>query len=170
MEILRKQKKNFKKKQMKSATEEEKGGLQELWRNLKARHSAQRREESAKKRSQKKKNQKRFYKIPFQFARQLFQQPRSDSLSVQKEQLEAHLRKTYSDPNSEIPLSEPAGLVRPAAPGEGFNSKPPNFKEINAVVQKARAKSAPDPNGVPYLLYKTCSNVLKWLHKILLGA
>ena len=58
----------------------------------------------------------------------------------------------------------------PAALGEEFNSKPPSLKEINAVVQKARAKSAPGPNGVPYLLYKICPNVLKRLHKILRGA
>ena len=57
-----------------------------------------------------------------------------------------------------------------AAPGEEFNSKSPSLKEINSVVQKARAKSAPGPNGVPYLLYKTCPNVLKRLHKILRGA
>ena len=170
METLRKQKKNLR-KQMKSATEEEKNGLQELWRGLKARHSALSRAESARKRrSQKKKNQERFYKDPFQFARQLFQQPRSGSLSVQKEQLEAHLRNTYSDPNREIPLSEPAGLVWPAAPRGEFNSKPPSLKEINSIVQKARAKSAPGPNGVPYLLYKRCPNVLKRLHKILRGA
>ncbi|KAK3757186.1 hypothetical protein RRG08_063162 [Elysia crispata] len=62
------------------------------------------------------------------------------------------------------------GLVWPAAPGEEFNSKSPSLKEINAVVQKARAKSAPGPNGVPYLLYKRCPNVLKLLHKILRGA
>ena len=170
METLRKQKKNLR-KQMKSATEEEKNGLQELWRGVKTRHSALSRAESAKKRrSQKKKNQERFYKDPFQFARQLLQQPRSGSLSVKKDQLEAHLRKTYSDPNREIALSEPAGLGWPAAPGEEFNCKPPSLKEINAVVQKARAKSAPGPNGVPYLLYKRCPNVLKRLHKILRGA
>ena len=43
------------------------------------------------------------------------------------------------------------------------------LKEINAVVQKARAKSAPSPNGVPYLLCKRCPNVLKRSHKILRG-
>ena len=132
---------------MKSATEEEKSGLQGLWRGLKARHSALSRAESARKRrSQKKKNQERFYKDPFQFARQLFQQPRSGSLSGKKEQLETHLRKTYSDLNREIPLSEPAGLVWPAAPVEEFHTKPPNLKKINALVQKARAKSAPGLN------------------------
>ena len=127
-------------------------------------------ESARKRRSQKKKNQERFYKDPFQFARQLFQQPRSGFLSVQKEQLETHLRKTYSDPNREIPLGEPADLVWPAGPREEFKSKPPSLKEINAVVQKARAKSAPGSNGVPYLLYKSCPNVLKQIHKILRGA
>ena len=48
--------------------------------------------------------------------------------------------------------------------------QPPRLKEINAVVQKARAKSAPGPNGVPYLLHKRCPNVLKRLYKILRGA
>ena len=96
---------------MKSATEGEKSGLQELRRGLKARYSALSRAESAwKRQSQKKKNEEGFYKDPFQFARQLFQQPRSLSLSVQKKQLETHLRKTYSDPNRKIALSKPAGL------------------------------------------------------------
>ena len=42
--------------------------------------------------------------------------------------------------------------------------------EIRAVVQKARAKSAPGSYGVPYLLYKRCPNVLRRLQKILRGA
>ncbi|RUS69816.1 hypothetical protein EGW08_022421 [Elysia chlorotica] len=110
METLRTQKKNLR-KQMKVASAEEKHGLQELWRGLKTRHSALSRAESArKKQSQMKKNQKRFFKDPFQFARQLFQQTRSGSISEQKEQLlETHIRKTYSDPDREIPLSENAG-------------------------------------------------------------
>ena len=70
----------------------------------------------------------RFYKDPFQFARKLFQQPRYDSLEIQEEQLDIHLRKTYSDPNREIPLSEPASLVCSAASGEEFDRKPPSLK------------------------------------------
>ena len=125
---------------------------------LKARHSALSRAESTRKRTRN------------ASTRQLFQQPRSGSLSVQKEQLETHLRKTHSNPNREIPLSEPAGLVWPAAPGEELNSKPPSLKENQCSSVKARAKSAPGPNGVPYLLYKRCPNVLKRLHKIFRGS
>ncbi|GFN76502.1 polyprotein [Plakobranchus ocellatus] len=62
------------------------------------------------------------------------------------------------------------GLVWPAAPGIKFDSKPPSLQEVIAVVNKARDKSAPGPNGVPYLLYKRCPNVLKKLHKFLRSA
>ncbi|GFO40433.1 polyprotein [Plakobranchus ocellatus] len=78
-----------------------------------------------------------------------------------------HLKKTYSDPTHEIPLEETTGLVWPAVPGIKFDSKTPSLQKVIAVVNKARAKSAPGPNGVPYLLYKRCPNVLKNLHKIL---
>ncbi|GFR85033.1 reverse transcriptase [Elysia marginata] len=170
MNKLRKQKRNLK-KQILVANSEEKKGLQEIWQHLKARHSALSRAESArKKHSQKRKNQERFLRDPFQFARQLFQQPKSGTLAVSREDLEAHLKKSYSDTNQELPLEEAAGLIWPAAPGIKFNNKPPNLQEVVAVVNKARAKSAPGPNGVPYLLYKRCPNVLKRLHKILRSA
>ncbi|GFN98811.1 polyprotein [Plakobranchus ocellatus] len=113
------------------------------------------------------KNQERFIRDPFQFARQLFQQPKS---GTEREELETHLKKTYSDPTREIPLEETTGLVWPATPGIKFDSKPPSLQEVIAVANKARAKSAPGPDRVPYLLYKRCPNVLKKLHKILRSA
>ncbi|GFN92758.1 reverse transcriptase [Plakobranchus ocellatus] len=170
MDTLRKQKKKLK-KQIRAASSEETNGLLVIWRQLKARHLALRRAESArKKRSQKRKNQERFIRDPFQFARQLFQQPKSGTLTVEREELETHLKKTYSDPTREIPLEETTGHVWPAAPGIKFDNKPPSLQEVIAVVNKARAKSAPGPNGVPYLLYKRYPNVLKKLYKILRSA
>ncbi|GFO23739.1 reverse transcriptase [Plakobranchus ocellatus] len=170
MDTLRKRKRKLK-KQIRAASSEETNGLLVIWCQLKARHTALSRAESArKKRSQKRKNQERFIRDPFQFARQLFQQPKSGTVTVEREELETHLKKTYSDPTREIPLEETTGLVWPAAPGIKFDSKPPSLQEVMAVVSKARAKSAPGPNGVPYLLYKRCPNVLKKLHKILRSA
>ncbi|GFO32151.1 reverse transcriptase [Plakobranchus ocellatus] len=139
VDTLRKQKRKLK-KQIKAASSEETNGLLVIWRQLKARHSALSRVESArKKRSQKRKNQKRFIRDPFQFARQLFQQPKSGTLIVDREELETHLKKSYSDPTREIPLEETTGLVWPAAPGIKFDSKPPSLQEVIAVVNKARA-------------------------------
>ncbi|GFO47902.1 reverse transcriptase [Plakobranchus ocellatus] len=138
---------------------------------LKARHSALSTPESArKKRSQKRKNQERFIRDQFQFARQLFQQPKSGTLTVDREDLETHLKKTYPDPTCEIPLEETKGFVWPVAPGIKFDSKPPSLQEVIVVVNKAGAKSSLGPNGVFYLLYKICPNVLKKLQKILQSA
>ncbi|GFO20051.1 reverse transcriptase [Plakobranchus ocellatus] len=73
MDTLRKQKRKLK-KQIKSESIEETNGLLVIWRQLKTRHSALSRAESARKKcSQKRKNQERFIRDPFQFARQLFQ-------------------------------------------------------------------------------------------------
>ncbi|GFO39305.1 reverse transcriptase [Plakobranchus ocellatus] len=38
------------------------------------------------------------------------------------------------------------------------------FQFARQLFQQSKAKSAPGPNGVPYLLYKRCPNVLKKLH------
>ena len=167
METLRKRKKNLK-RQMKTATEEQKDGLKSIWRDLQARHTALSRAESArKKRSLKKKKQEQFFQDPFGFARKLFEQPKSGSLVVEKNELESHLRKTYSDTDRLTPLSDIDG---PSQPGEEFNCDPPSLTEVTTVVHKARAKSAPGPNGVPYLLYKRYPKVLGWLHKMLKSA
>ncbi|GFN79758.1 polyprotein [Plakobranchus ocellatus] len=97
----------------------------------------------------------------------MFQQPRSGVLTEQKEELETHLRKTYSDPEREKTLEDIEGLVWPSASGVKFNNKPPTLHEVNSLVKKARRKSSHWPNGVPDLLYKKCPNVLRWLHKML---
>ena len=162
MEAPRTLEKNLK-KQIKTATEEEKRGLHELWRGLKARHSALSRAETARKRRSHKKRTRN--------ASSKTHTSSHDNSSSNQDQVPCqHKKKTYSDSDREIPLSESAGLVWPATPGEKFNNNPPKLDEIRAVVQKARAKSAPGPNGVPYLLYKICPNILRRLHKILLGA
>ncbi|GFN85989.1 reverse transcriptase [Plakobranchus ocellatus] len=137
MDTLRKQKRKLK-KQIRAASSEETNGLLVIWRQLKARHSALSRAESArKKRSQKRKNQERFIRDPFQFARQLLQQRKSGTLTVDREELETHLKKTYSDPTREIPLEETTGRVWPAAPGIKFDSKPPSLPEVIAVVKQS---------------------------------
>ena len=63
-----------------------------------------------------------------------------------------------------------SGLDEPIEPEKELNSKPPTLSEIAKVVQKGRSKSAPGPNGIPYLLYKKCPEVLKWLHKLIRSA
>ena len=169
METIRIQKKNLR-KQMKTAPDAEQQGLKDLWQDLKVKHSALSKAEAMrKKKSKRKKTQDRFFKGPFQFARTLFEQPKSGTLTVERDVLEEHLTKTYSKPEDPTPLNIP-GLVRPKGPTKPFNDKQPTLEEIKKVVKKARAKSAPGPNGIPYLLYKRCPKVLAWLHRMLKSA
>lgn len=169
MEDIRIQKKNLR-KQMKTVSDTEREGLRELWQDLKTKHSALSKAEAArKKKSKRKKTHDRFFKDPFQFARALFEQPKSGILTVEKDVLEQHLKDTYSQPSNATPLNIP-GLVKPGRPTTPFKDNPPTLEEMRKVVTKARAKSAPGPNGIPYLLYKKCPKVLAWLHKMLRSA
>ena len=44
-----------------------------------------------------------------------------------------------------------------------FNDDPPLYREFAKKLRKTRSKSAPGPNGVPYLVYKRCPGVAKLL-------
>ena len=170
IEALRRQKKEAR-KQWKLAGSEAKEGLKAIWVLLKKRHSDLCKGERALRR---KKEQQRcrqeFFKGPFEFARKLFEQPRSGVLEVPRNELEQHLRSTYSDPLRLQDLSDMEGTTMATAPRTPFDCRPPSLKEIGQIVRKARNKSAPGPNGIPYLVYKKCPGVLKKLHGLLVNA
>ena len=154
MESIRREKRKLKKR-MKTASEFEKQGLLELWKDLKAKHNALSKVESARRRkSKKKKTQDRFFKDPFDFARKLFEQPKSGTLTVGKETLEQHLRETYSDSQRKAPL-EIQDLLRPALPEKLFNNKPRTLDKVKKVVGKARAKSTPGLTEYPIYCTRT---------------
>lgn len=170
MDNIRSKKRSLKKR-MKNAPETEKAGLQKLWEELRTRHSALSRAESLRKRKRnKRKTQDRFFQDPYQFARKLFEQPKSGILTVDKDELEQHLRSTYSGREHNAPLTEIHSLIWPPNPEKEFNKKPPTLDEVQNVVRKGRTKSAPGPNGIPYLLYKKCPKVLQWLHELIRSA
>ena len=52
-------------------------------------------------------------------------------------------------------------------PASMFSLAPPSLEEVRRVIGKARNRSAPGPNGVPYLLYKRCPKVLYLLHSLI---
>lgn len=167
---IRKQK-NHVRKQFRQAVGVEKDGLRQIWQHLKTQHNALcKAERLCRKKRQTRKARESFFREPFKFAKELFEQPRSGTLTISKESLEEHLRKSYSDTKKDAPLGDIAGLVWPSQPGVKFNVSPPTIQEVNQVVQKARCKSAPGPNGIPYALYKRCPEVLKRLHRLLKSA
>ena len=84
-----------------------------------------------------------------------------------KEELDAHVRQTYSDPNRDEPLSDMRGLKRPTALGVSYQLGPIREKEVDEFVRKARTKSAPGGDGVPYKLFKYCDKLRHTLFEML---
>ena len=165
MQDLRNKKRNLKKQIHLASSEDEKEGLLKIWQDLKEKHNALSRAENLRKRrAKRRKEQERFFQEPFKYARSLFDQPKSGVLKTEQDTLEKYLRETYSDPNRHIPLEHNSNLFWPAVPNVKFDLKPPKREELRRIVNKSRNKSTPGPNGIPFLVYKKCPEVLKWLH------
>ncbi|XP_035665189.1 uncharacterized protein LOC118408481 [Branchiostoma floridae] len=97
----------------------------------------------------------------------LLEEKKGGTLSVEKEDPEAHLRETYSDPERSKPLSSPGYVPRPPEPSIPMDISQPKWSELSAAVRRARAAAAPGPNGVPYRVYKMCPKTLYLLWKLM---
>ncbi|CAK6963971.1 hypothetical protein F2P79_011962 [Scomber scombrus] len=144
-------------KPWRKASEEEREGLKPLWEEVKKSLASLRRAERIRKcRRWKEKERSNFFKNPFKHARQLLENKRSGKLEISRSELEIHIREQYSDPAKSTPLGSLGYVPRPAPPASPFYAALPKLSEVAGVVRKARAASAPGPNGIPYKLYKYC--------------
>ena len=91
---------------------------------------------------------------PDEEVKKLFSKAKSVTLQCSKNDLDAHLRTTYSDPKRNEPLTPIDGLKYPTKPGVGFQVGNFKEKEVDDFVRKARAKSALGGDGVSYKVYK----------------
>ena len=64
-------------------------------------------------------------------------------------------------------LQERVDIPAVPLPTSPFCLASPSLEEVRGVVRKARNRSAPGPNGVPYLLYKRCPKTLYLLHSLI---
>lgn len=108
-----------------------------------------------------------FISNPFRFTKQLLGEKRSGRLTCSKDEIDRHLRDTFCDRSREQDLGHCQDLIDPPIPTLGFDVKEPSWKEIQEVIKKARASSAPGPSGVPYRVYKNCPKLLHRLWRIL---
>lgn len=90
----------------------------------------------------------------------LLGEPKSGSLNSPKEVVDAFLKETHSDPNSCLPLDENPEIGMAELPTIMLNIKEPTWKEVQEVVKKAWAASAPGPSSIPYRVYKKCPQLL----------
>ena len=156
------------KKRLKEAPENEKQGIQELLCDVKKKILTLSRAENLRKRRKKsRRTREAFYKNPYSFTKSLFIENKSGVLKVPKEELETHLKKTYSDQLRDTPLQACDDIPNIPEPEVDFELSRIQSKEVGDFVKKARAKSAPGRNGISYKLYKNCPGVLAELTKLL---
>ncbi|XP_072047083.1 uncharacterized protein [Amphiura filiformis] len=156
------------KHQWNKAGPEEKPGLAQLREQARTKLMSLRRAESQRKKRKKREQSRRsFFMNPHHFTKKLFEQSKSGELSVPQEELEDHLKETYSDQQRQVPMPNIAGLVKPTQPGVQFELAQPKLAEVEKFVNKARSASAPGPNGVPYKVYKKCGELRKFLWRLL---
>ena len=152
----------------KRASSEEKLGLEELRRQARSKLASLRRAETQRaKRKKREKSRRSFFENPHRFTRKLFEQSKSGEFNIPQQELEDHLRNVYSDLHREEPMADIAGLVRPSKPGVMFDESEPKLAEVEKFINKARAASAPGPNGIPYKVYKKCEELKKFLWRLL---
>ena len=97
----------------------------------------------------------------------MFEEEKNGFLDIPKEDLEAHLRKKYTDPLTDTPLRRLNEPNRPHSLEEKLDDSLLKLSEIKDFVRKAQAKSSPGINGISYKLYKRCPKILVLLWKLL---
>ena len=128
------------------------------------------RAESIRKRRRKyKNNSEEFRKQPYNFARKVLDPQVQGELESSKEEVQEFLRKSHSDEHREKELGSMERLIQYPEPEFVYETSPPTFREFQAVLKKARSKSAPGPNGVPYKFYKKCPEVARLMFNYIKG-
>ncbi|KAL6468443.1 hypothetical protein MHYP_G00241200 [Metynnis hypsauchen] len=152
----------------KKAPEVEKEGINILQAEIKTQLVSLRRAENFRKRRRKKEQTRtRFYKDSFKFLKTLFTKEKSGVLQTTKSDLEEHLRATHSDPKRHEHLTIPSDIPPIDPPEHQCETGPPTWKEVGKIVHRARAASAPGPNGVPYNVYKNAPDVCRFLWRLM---
>ncbi|XP_078621248.1 uncharacterized protein LOC144887724 [Branchiostoma floridae x Branchiostoma japonicum] len=104
-----------------------------------------------------------FIKDPFKFTKTLLGEAKSGQLTSSKDEVEEFLSSTHNDELKDAALEANPSIVVADKPEKPLNISEPSWKEVQEVVRKARAASAPGPSGLPYKVYKKCPLLLRRL-------
>ena len=159
--LLVRERRELRKSLRRAQTDVEKDGFKALikLKNEELR-KLRRAEARRKKQADKRRTLNAFKKNPFGTIKKILCPTPVGELKCTKEELDAHLDKTYGDPCRGIPLGPLVGLPeRISNPKVPFRMANISRKEHEEVIRKARAKSAPGNNGISYVVYKRCPGI-----------
>ena len=151
------------------AAEEEKEAVKQLQEDkLKELRLSKRAESFRKKRKAYARNCNAFLSQPFQFARNQLDPKLKGKLESSKKEVENFLQEVHGK-HEDVERSSLIDIPEYEEPQVEYNSSLPSWHEFNRKLRKTRNKSAPGPNGVPYLLYKRCPKVARLMFGYLKG-
>ena len=82
------------------------------------------------------------------------------------DEINAYLIERLKDPNRHREHGENTSLISPVSPLMNFHLKEPTWNDIQSERRSARSGSTSGPNGVPYIVYKRCLQLLWSLWKL----
>ena len=106
---------------------------------------------------------------PFEFARKIIAPKPRGEMKSNKQEVQEHLQKAHSDPKREEERTIQDDLWVYQEPQTEYNDELPTWNEFSRRLRKTRSKSAPGPNGVPYVVYKRCPGVARLLWQYVRG-
>lgn len=94
-------------------------------------------------------NKNKVYSKPVQFTSKLLGKKSSGKLLAEKVQVKKTSKESHSDERRDVKLPEQPKLMEVNEPEHIFDESEPTAKKGKEVIRKARAASAPGPNGIP---------------------
>ena len=153
-----------------NAREDQREGIEQLQEEKLRQLRLTKRAESIRKNRQKYvKNCNKFLSQPFDFAREVISPRPKGDMKSSKEETEEHLSKAHGSTDSKEEKDAPEDLHQYEKPTIDFDDSLPTWKEFSDQLKKTRNKSAPGPNGVPYLVYKRCPGLARLCWSYLKG-
>ena len=158
------------KKTYKNAPEEEKEAINQLQQEKIKELRLKKRAESIKQtRKQFSRNCNEFLSQPFDFSRKIIAPKPKGVMKSSKAEVEKQLHNAHSDLRKDEERELPDDLQEYDEASVEFDKSLPSWNAFNKRLRKTRSKSAPGPNGVPYLVYKRCPGVARLLWSYLRG-
>ncbi|CAG9569641.1 unnamed protein product [Danaus chrysippus] len=96
---------------------------------------------------------------------ELNSQKERGQLLLTNDQIYDHFKSTYEVPKSLRRYRDPNDQ-KPEFPRIEFHGIPPTLEELSSQIKRKSSKSAPGPDGIPYIVFKKCASVRKHLLNI----
>ncbi|CAG9572980.1 unnamed protein product [Danaus chrysippus] len=97
-----------------------------------------------------------FDKNPFEYSKTIFKKERGQLL-LTNDQIYDHFKSTYEVPKSLRRYRDPNDQ-KPEFPRIEFHGIPPTLEELSSQIKRKSSKSAPGPDGIPYIVFKKCAS------------